>query len=188
MADKSTAQSKGRKNIAGRVREAIQPLVEQAGYSLWDVTFGKQAAEWILEVSIDRAGGIGTEDCAVVTRLIDPLLDEMDPIEGSYCLAVSSAGTERELREPAHYAYALERRLPVLLRTFVSVDGRKQFEGTLTQYDEETVTIEESGTERQFAYKQIAKLVAICPEDTGEEESEETPPSLQQSERNGQTS
>lgn len=183
MADKSTAQSKGKKNIAGRVREAIQPLVEQAGYSLWDVTFGKQAAEWILEVSIDRAGGIGTEDCAVVTRLIDPLLDEMDPIEGSYCLAVSSAGTERELREPAHYAYALEKRLPVTLRTFVSVDGRKQFEGTLTRYDEETVTVEENGTERQFAHKQIAKLYALC-----EEEPEETPPTLQQSERNGQTS
>ena len=183
MADKSNPQSKGRKNIAGRVREAVEPLVEQAGYSLWDVTFGKQAAEWILEVSIDRAGGIGTEDCAVVTRLIDPLLDEMDPIEGSYCLAVSSAGTERELREPAHYAYALERNLPVTLRTFVSVDGRKQFEGTLTQYDEEAVTIEENGTERQFAYKQIAKLVAICPE-----EPEETSPSLQQTERNGQTS
>lgn len=183
MADKSTAQSKGRKNIAGRVREAIQPLIEQAGYSVWDVTFAKQAAEWILEVSIDRAGGIGTEDCAVVTRLIDPLLDEMDPIEGSYCLAVSSAGTERELREPAHYAYALEKRLPVTLRTFVSVDGRKQFDGTLTQYDEESVTIEENGKERQFACKQVAKLVAFC-----EEEPEETPPSLQQSERNGQTS
>ena len=183
MADKSTAQSKGRKNIAGRVREAIQPLVEQAGYSLWDVTFSKQAAEWILEVSIDRAGGIGTEDCAVVTRLIDPLLDEMDPIEGSYCLAVSSAGTERELREPAHYEYALERRLPVTLRTFVSVDGRKQFEGTLTQYNEETVTVEENGTERQFTYKQIAKLDALCEEGTNE-----TPPSLQQSERTGQTS
>ena len=117
----------------------------------------------------------------------------MDPIEGSYCLAVSSAGTERELREPAHYAYALERRLPVTLRTFVSVDGRKQFEGTLTQYDEETVTVEENGTEKQFTYKQIAKLVAICPEGLcpagmGEEEQEETPPSLQHSERNGQTS
>ena len=183
MADKSTAQSKGPKNIAGRVREAIRPLVENAGYSLWDVTFGKQAAEWILEVSIDRPGGIGTEDCAVVTRLIDPLLDEMDPIEGSYCLAVSSAGTERELREPAHYAYALEKHLPVTLRTFVSVDGRKQFEGTLTGYDAETVTVEENGNERQFTYKQIAKLVAFC-----EEAPEETPPSLQQSERNGQTS
>lgn len=183
MAEKSVSQSKGRKNIAGRVREAVAPLIEQAGYTLWDVTFGKEAAEWILEVSIDRAGGIGTEDCAVVTRLIDPLLDELDPIEGSYCLAVSSAGTERELREPMHLSYALERRLPVTLRTFVAVDGRKQFEGTLASYDEESVTIEENGAETRFERKQIAKLVALC-----EEEPAETPPSPQQSERNGQTS
>ena len=122
-------------------------------------------------------------DNAVVTQLIDPVLDELDPIESSYCLLVSSAGMERELRETPHYAYALERQLPVTLRTFVSIDGRKQFEGTLTGYDAETVTVEENGNERQFTYKQIAKLVAFC-----EEEPEETPPSLQQSERNGQTS
>lgn len=180
MADKSTAPSKGRKNIAGRVREAVEPLIKQAGYTVWDVTFGKEVTEWILEVSIDRAGGIGTEDCAVVTQLIDPILDELDPIESSYCLLVSSAGMERELRQPAHYAYALDKRLPVTLRTFVSVDGSKQFEGTLAGYDEETVTIRINETEKQFAYKQIAKIVALC-----EEEPVETPPSPQQSERNG---
>lgn len=183
MAEKPVSQSKGRKNIAGRVREAVAPLIEQAGYTLWDVTFGKEAAEWILEVSIDRAGGIGTEDCAVVTRLIDPLLDELDPIEGSYCLAVSSAGTERELREPMHLAYAFEKHLPVTLRTFVAIDGRKQFEGTLVSYDDESVTIEENGADIRFERKQVAKLVALC-----EEEPAETPPLQQQSERNGQTS
>lgn len=182
MADKPVSQSKGRKNIAGRVREAVQPLIEQAGYSLWDVTFSKEASEWILEVSIDRAGGIGTEDCAIVTRLIDPLLDELDPIEDSYCLAVSSAGTERELREPAHYDYALNKQLAVTLRTFAAVEGRKQFKGRLAGYDGDTVTIEENGTEKRFERKQIAKLVAFC-----EEEPAETPPP-QQTERNGQTS
>ena len=184
MAEKNTSQSGGRKkNIAGRVREAVAPLIEQAGYTLWDVTFSKEAAEWILEVSIDRAGGIGTEDCAAVTRLIDPVLDELDPIEDSYCLAVSSAGIERELREEAHYAYARAKQLTVTLRTFASIEGRKQFEGKLTGYDDESVTIEENGMEKQFERKQIAKLVAVC-----EEEPTETPASQQEPERNGQTS
>lgn len=166
MAGKPTAKQ----NIAGRVREAVAPLVEQAGYTLWDVTFGKEAAEWVLEITIDREGGIGTEDCAVVTKLVDPLLDEMDPIEGSYCLTVSSAGLERELREERHFAYALERKLPVVLRTFVAVDGARQFEGTLAGFDGEGVTLLTDGAEKRFSYKQIAKTVALC--DGNEQDTE----------------
>lgn len=166
MAGKPTAKQ----NIAGRVREAVCPLVEQAGYTLWDVTFGKEAAEWVLEITIDREGGIGTEDCAVVTRLVDPLLDEMDPIEGSYCLTVSSAGLERELREERHFAYALERKLPVVLRTFTAVDGARRFEGTLAGFDGEGVTLLTDGAEKRFSYKQIAKTVALC--DGNEQDTE----------------
>ena len=169
MAGKPTAKQ----NIAGRVREAVGPLVEQAGYTLWDVTFGKEAAEWVLEITIDREGGIGTEDCAVVTKLVDPLLDEMDPIEGSYCLTVSSAGLERELREEQHFAYALERKLPVVLRTFAAVDGKRQFEGTLVGFDGEGVTLLTDGAEKQFSYKQIAKTVALCDENEQDTERKE---------------
>ena len=53
-------------NIASRVKEAVLPLVEGAGYTLWDVTFYKEVSEWILEVSIDKEEGISTDDCSVV--------------------------------------------------------------------------------------------------------------------------
>ena len=58
-------------NIASRVKEAVKPLVEGAGYTLWDVTFYKEVSEWILEVSIDKEEGISTDDCSLVTKLID---------------------------------------------------------------------------------------------------------------------
>ncbi len=164
----SPAKTERKKNIAGRVRESIAPLIEQAGYTLWDVTFYKEASEFILEVSIDRDGGISTDDCAVVTRLIDPVIDALDPIEESYCLEVSSTGNPRELRCPQHYEYARSRRLPVILRTFAAIEGKKQFEGLLCRYDEDTVSISENGTERRFDKKQIAKLSALCEEVTDE--------------------
>lgn len=149
-------------NVAGRVRDAVQPLIEQAGYTLWDVTFGKEVSEYILEVSIDREGGISTDDCAKVTQLIDPIIDELDPIDESYCLQVSSAGYVRELREPSHMEYAITRALPVSLRTFAAVDGRKQFDGVLINFDDEGITLLENETEVRFGKKQIAKLTAEC--------------------------
>lgn len=162
------------KNVAGRVREAVQPLIEQAGYTLWDVLFYKEVSEYILEVSIDRDGGISTDDCAAVTRLIDPLIDELDPVEESYCLEVSSAGTVRELRSEQHYAYAMANACPVTLRTFAAVDdsGQKQWEGTLTGFDAGTITLQTNTGDKRFDKKQIAKLSAWC-ENAISEQSEE---------------
>lgn len=149
-------------NIATRVREAVQPIIESAGYTLWDVTFYKEVAEYILEISIDRESGISTDDCSAVTKLIDPIIDELDPVEDAYCLMVSGAGMYRDLVSPMHYAYALENGLPVELRTFTAVNGRKQFEGTLTAYDGESVTIEENRDTLRFEKKQVAKCTAVC--------------------------
>ena len=66
------------------------------------VTLGPGLAEAKLEVAIDKEGGICTDDCSVVTKLVDPLLDEMDPIEESYSFQVSSPGVERELKPGAN--------------------------------------------------------------------------------------
>lgn len=153
-----------KKNIASRVRDAVQPLIEQAGYSLWDVTFYKEASEPILEVSIDREGGIGTDDCSVVTGIVDPILDELDPIEESYCLMVSGAGSVRDLRLPEHEAFAKEHGFPVTVRTFTAVDGQKQFEGTLIDSDETSVTIADQGKNRVLERRQIAKISCLCEE------------------------
>jgi len=149
-------------NIASRVKEAVLPLVESAGYTLWDVTFYKEAAEWILEVSIDKQEGISTDDCSVVTKLIDPIIDEIDPVEEAYCLMVSGAGGYRDLVLPMHYEYALSHGCDVEIRTFVAVEGRKQFEGKLTAFGEESVTVLENEKELTFEKKQIAKITAIC--------------------------
>ena len=157
------AEQKGKaKNIAGRVREAVEPLVLGAGYSLWDVTFYKEAAEFILEVAIDKEGGISTDDCSVVTKLVDPLLDEMDPIDESYCLMVSGAGATRELCSDAHLEFAVTNGYPVTLKTFVSSDGKKQFDGVLVAYDGDSVTLKVGEEEKRFERKQVAKMTVEC--------------------------
>ena len=80
------------------------PIVAEQGCSLWDVEYVKEAGTWILRVYIDKEGGVSINDCEAVSRPLSDKLDEVDPIEGSYTLEVSSAGADRVLKKPEHFA------------------------------------------------------------------------------------
>ena len=67
------------------------PIVEEQGCSLWDVEYVKEAGTWYLRVLIDKEGGVDILDCENISRALSDLLDEADPIEGSYTLEVGSA-------------------------------------------------------------------------------------------------
>jgi ribosome maturation factor RimP len=45
-----------------------------------------------LIIKIDKEGGVNVEDCAQVSRIIDPILESADLIEKSWVLIVSSPG------------------------------------------------------------------------------------------------
>ncbi|MBQ2253096.1 MAG: ribosome maturation factor RimP [Clostridia bacterium] len=126
-------------NIASRVRALIEEPIREAGYLLWDVDFAKEGPDDTLFVVIDRPEGIGLDDCAAVTHLIDPILDEADPIPTSYYLEVSSAGAERTLKTEEQFLQMLGK--PVVASLYSPLDGKKEVEGTLVAYEEGTVTV-----------------------------------------------
>ena len=166
MADKKT-------NIAAKVRSAIETAVVDAGYSIWDVSYYKEGPEMILEVSIDREGGISINDCSAVTRIVEPIIDELDPIEESYCLQVASAGTVRPLNKDEHIQFACHGGLTVNIGLYVAVDGCKEYSGVITSYDEDSIMLSCDGTTRRFEKKQIAKINAEFEAPALEEDNKE---------------
>ena len=116
------------------------PIVEQAGCTLWDVEYVKEAGEWFLRVYIDREGGVDIDCCEAVSRPLSDALDEADPIQGSYTFEVSSAGLDRVLRRPAHFTRCLGRQVDVKL--YRPVDGRKEFTGALSGYEDGAVLVD----------------------------------------------
>ncbi len=121
------------KNIAEKVKDLISDVVIGMGYSLWDVEYVKEGADWYLKLTIDSEKGIGTEDCEAVSRAVDPILDEADPIEDSYYLEVSSPGLERELRTDEHITASIGSKIS--LNLFTAVEGSKQHIGILESFD-----------------------------------------------------
>ncbi|MBO5755877.1 MAG: ribosome maturation factor RimP, partial [Clostridia bacterium] len=68
-----------KKNVVQTVTDLLTPVIEELGYRVWDVVYGKVGTEYHLEVTIDSDEGINIEDCEKVHRAIDPVLDEADP-------------------------------------------------------------------------------------------------------------
>lgn len=132
------------------------PIVEAAGCSLWDVEYVKEAGEWFLRVYIDKEGGVSINDCEAVSRPLSDALDETDPIEGSYTLEVSSAGADRVLKKPEHFAAFLGSEVDVKL--YRAREGRKELTGVLKGYDNGDVTVELPGGDATLEKKDVAQV------------------------------
>ena len=140
--------------IADVVTELAKPVVEQAGCTLWDVEYVKEAGEWFLRVYIDRDGGVDLDLCEAVSRPLSDLLDEHDPIPNSYTFEVSSAGLDRALKKPEHFAKCLGRQVDV--RLYRPVEGSKEFTGVLAAHGEDGAVLLEDG--RRFDKKDVAQV------------------------------
>ena len=116
-----------------------KPVVEAAGCELWDVEYVREAGTWYLRLYLDKDGGVDITDCEKVSRTVSDMLDEVDPIEGSYVFEVSSAGAERALKRPGDFERFMGS--PVFVKLYKSKDGRKEFSGHLAGYENGDVTI-----------------------------------------------
>lgn len=142
--------------VTERVFDLAKPVVEDEGCSLWDVEYIREAGTWYLRVYIDKEGGVSIDDCERISRRLDPLLDEADPIADSYVFEVGSAGAERQLKRPSDFEQFMGSQVEVKL--YQPVDGRKAYVGTLTGYDNGTVTISDEKTTKSFTGAQVAQV------------------------------
>ena len=143
--------------VTDLVARLAEDAVKAAGCELWDVEYVREAGQWYLRLYLDKEGGVDINDCEAVSRVVSDLLDEADPIQGSYTFEVSSAGAERQLKRPGDFQRFMGS--PVLVKLYKAQNGRKEFAGDLTGYGENgEVTITVGKETMTFA----ASEVALC--------------------------
>lgn len=131
-------------DVRQEVLEIATPLAEELGFDLVDVEF-VQSGRWTLRVYIDKAGGVGIDDCSRVSKRLGDALEMNQTVPHRFVLEVSSPGIERRLRTPEHFARYVGSR--VFVQTHEQIDGRRRVEGELVEAADGTITVtlEEGG-------------------------------------------
>ena len=142
--------------VTDTVAQLALPFVQEAGCSLWDVEYVKEAGSWFLRIYIDKEAGVSIEDCEAVSRPLSDALDEADPIEGSYVLEVSSAGADRVLKKPEHFQQFAGTEVEV--RLYRPRGGKKEFVGDLVSWEDGNVTLTMAGEQVLFEKKEVAQV------------------------------
>lgn len=142
--------------ITEQVWAFAEPVVQAHGCSLWDVEYVKEGGDWFLRLYIDKEGGVDINDCEAISRAVDPILDEKDPIPDSYSFEVCSAGLERELKRPSDFAQFLGSAVTVKL--YKPVNGLKEQAGTLAAYKDGAVTIRQGEKKVRFEKSEVAQV------------------------------
>lgn len=142
--------------ITDMVWQFSEPIVQTHGCSLWDVEYVREGGAWFLRLYIDKPGGVNINDCEAISRAIDPVLDEKDPIPDSYSFEVCSAGLERALKRPGDFEQFMGSK--VCVKLYKPVDGAKEFIGTLTGYADGAVSIESAGKTYTFEKSELAQV------------------------------
>ncbi|MCM3572735.1 MULTISPECIES: ribosome maturation factor RimP [Mesobacillus] len=122
------------------VEELVTPILNENELELVDIEYVKEGKNWFLRVYIDKDNGIDIEECGIVSERLSEKLDAIDPIPHNYFLEVSSPGAERPLKKEKDYQKSIGKN--VFIKTYEPIDGEKAFEGVLTDYNGETVTVE----------------------------------------------
>jgi ribosome maturation factor RimP len=132
-----------------------EPLLAQLGYELVDLEYVPGRAHAVLRIFIDRAGGVGLDDCERVSREVSALLDVEDPVPTGYTLEVSSPGLDRVLRTAAHFQRFVGERVRVEL--LQSRDGRRRYTGLLQALNGEGIELNVDGAMVAVSFAEIGR-------------------------------
>lgn len=136
--------------VEQKTEELIMPIIEEQGFELYDVEYVKEGSTKYLRVFIDTAEGISVNDCEAVSRAFNDVLDREDYIDEAYIFEVSSPGLGRALKKDKHLAKSIGEEVEI--RLFKALNKKKEYNGILKAFDDQTITInliDEEGEETE---------------------------------------
>ena len=137
---------------ATRVRAVIEPALSGAGFDVEDVAVRAAGRRQLVQVVVDKDGGLTLDDVADATRAVSAALDEADPFQGAYVLEVTSPGVDRPLTLPRHWRRNAGRLVDARLKDGERVAGRIQ-----SADDEGAEVLVTNDAQVRVAYADVAK-------------------------------
>ena len=129
------------------VFDGLENVVKNLGFNLYDVEFVKKQNGMNLTLFITKdADKVTIQDCELVHRTVDPILDELDPTNGqSYYLNVSSVGLDRPLKLDKDFERCMGQE--VIAKLYEAQNKQKEFIGTIKSYNQDELVLVVGGEE-----------------------------------------
>ncbi len=139
------------------IQEFLSEIANPLGIEVVEVEF-KQGKNPAMTIFINKDGGVDLDTCELFHRAIDLPLDEFDPTFGeAYTLNVSSLGIDRPFKTEKDFLSHIGQRVEVKL--YSSIRGKKFYDGILTAYDKQTITLKvDEKTTFTIEMKNIVKV------------------------------
>lgn len=150
--------AKGFNQVEAAAEKAVRGIVEEHGFSLWDVVFVKEGAAWYLRILIDKPQGVSIDDCTSIDGEINAIIDEQPFIEKIDYLEIGSAGLERTIRREEQIKASLGRK--ITLKTYKLCEGlpEKTVKCTLENFDGENVSVSGDFGKKTLALSEISAM------------------------------
>ena len=145
-----------KEKIEEKTWSLLGPVADELGFIPVDAEYVKERDGYSLLIFIDKEGGVTIDDCEMLSKRLDPILDEEDYISDPYTMIVSSPGLGRVIRRPRDFIFAKGKEVDV--RTYKPVNGTKEASGILTDYDDEKIVITADGAETVYARADVAQI------------------------------
>ena len=137
------------------IEETVYNAILQDGYELIDLIIQHQGSKELLQFFVDKEGGITLNDCEILTKKIDAVLEMENLVDGAYILEVSSPGIKRVLKKPEHFKKFVGERACVFLKTPLEKRGR--FTGLIESANDKEFVIDDGTNKFTFTYDNIKK-------------------------------
>lgn len=145
-----------KESYEAKTEQLIQPIIDANNFELFDIEYVKEGSDYYLRVYIDKEGGITVDDCQLVSRAFNEILDREDYIADQYIFEVSSPGLLRPLKKEKDYVRSIGRLIDIKL--YKAVDGQKEYTGVLKEYDTDTVTLTIDEEDKKFDRANLAMI------------------------------
>lgn len=145
-----------KQTVNEKIVDIASDTAEKNGLELVQAQVVGSGRSLTIRVFIDKPGGVTHEDCALVSRQIDAILDTEDFIPSAYLLEVSSPGLERELYNLQDFKRFTGNLAKV--KTLQPIDGQKNFRGRIAAVENNDIVFDDKtkGVVR-FAFDIVAK-------------------------------
>ena len=146
-------------SIHQAVTKLIEPIFRENNLELVDVEYKKAGKTWVLRVFIDKNQGVTVDDCQKLSQEIEDLIEVHELIAVHYVLEVSSPGLDRSLEKERDFLRNKGKR--VQIKTFASINNKKQFSGTIENFMNETLFLEDKNEILEIRLDKIAQAKLI---------------------------